>query len=117
MQTLRACNLGNQIFPNTTNLFNVPFNPDVERFNNSGPITIRWWNEDPNCGILDSKLIKTNKRCIVGNQYGRIVEYRPIDINCELPLDDYAPLLGLALVFIILKNRKWKEKLNLEVKV
>jgi len=107
----RGCNTGNQVFPNSTNLFNVPFNPDVERFNNSQPITIRWWNEDPNCGILDVKLIKINNRCIVGNQYGRIVEYTQSDINCDrpienTPIDTFAPFLLLAVSAVVLIKRK-----------
>jgi len=107
---LKGCNLGNQVFPNTTNLFNVPFNPDVERFNNSQPITIRWWNEDPNCGILDSKLIKTNNRCIVGNTYGRIVEYSQVDINCDrpienTPIDTFTPILAVAMVLVTFRKR------------
>lgn len=114
MTNLKACDIGDYIFPNSISLFNVPFNPDVERFNNSNPITIRWWNEDPNCGILDSKLIKTNNRCIVGNQYGRIVEYSHVDINCDrpienTPIDTFAPILLLAVsVLVLIKRNKLK---------
>lgn len=101
----KGCNMGNIIYPNTTGLFNVPFNSDVERFYPTNPIDIRTWDNDPKCGIRDNKLVLTNQRCIVNNQYGAgIIYYNSYDIkyDCkpilETPFDYSIILLTIYLI-------------------
>lgn len=104
----KGCNMGNIIYPNTTGLYNVPFNSDVERFYPTNPIDIRTWNNDPKCGILDNKLVSTKQRCIVNDQYGAgIVYYNSYDIkyDCDQPIEntpiDYSIVLLLIYVAVI----------------
>lgn len=95
MQKL-GCNTGLEV---------IPFNGTSY---NGQPIHIVFWSGDKQCGIFRNQFNFTGKQCIGNNKFGNVIEYSPQDINCELPLDSWTPLLGLALVFIILKNRKWK---------
>lgn len=102
----RGCNLGNVIYPNSTGQFNVPFNPDVERFQQSDPISIRFYDEDPQCGIRNTSIKSTGERCIVGNVYGNsIVKYREESINCNID-GGLILLIPLVLAVVINKLRK-----------
>lgn len=90
-----ACNTGNYLYPNATGGYNSSGDP---LYYNTNPITIRWWDQDPNCGIRDNKIkYRTNgdDNCqIVGGAWGVIYVYNPADNNCiPLPIDDYIPLI------------------------
>lgn len=92
-----ACNTGNYLYPNATGGYNSSGDP---LYYNTNPITIRWWDQDPNCGIRDNKIkYRTNgdDNCqIVGGSWGVIYVYNASDNNCiPLPIDDYIPLLVL----------------------
>ena len=111
-----GCNLGNDIFPTSSNLNNASGYP---YYNNSGSFPIRWWNEDPRpCGIRDNKITaivimkdgQNDAKCqILGtNNWGMLYSYNPLDNTCNLPLDDYIPLFILifsAFGFYYLRKR------------
>jgi len=113
-----GCSDGNRVFPNTTNRFDIPFNPRVERFSNTNPIIIRNWEGDPvKCGILRSKLMRTGKPCFIGEGflfgYGEgIVEYNPMDNTCAPPpvenadLDTLTPALLTVMTALVLLRPK-----------
>jgi hypothetical protein len=93
-----GCNTGNVIYPSATGRSNSYGDP---YYYSATPITIRWWDQDPNCGILSSKIrYRTNgdDNCQIQgtNSWGIVYYYNPADNNCvPLPLDDYIPLLVL----------------------
>jgi len=110
-----GCNLGNQIFPNATGGVNATGYPT---YHNTNPITIRWWEGDTNCGILDSKIQKRSNnqdKCeVIGNNWGVVYLYSDSNNSCTptppmgLPLDDYnwAIILGVGAVggFVIARK-------------
>jgi hypothetical protein len=94
-----GCNIGNYIYPNATGGHNNSGDP---LYYNSDPITIRWWDQDPNCGIRDNKIYaRTNgdDNCEVnGSNWGVVYYFNPADNNCiPLPIDDYV----WVLVFLV----------------
>jgi hypothetical protein len=48
-----GCNIGNYIYPHATGGVNSSGDP---KYYSTEPITIRWWDQDPNCGIRDNKI-------------------------------------------------------------
>jgi hypothetical protein len=94
-----GCNIGNQIYPQATGGVNTT---GYALFYNSSPITIRWYDQDPACGILSTKIsMKSNAMdyCqIVGtNTWGIKYNFNPNDNSClPLPLDDYIWLLVIG---------------------
>lgn len=99
--TSYGCNLGNQIYPDATGKKNSNRYPT---YFNRNPITIRWWDEDPNCGIIDNRIknsTNSNDKCeVIGNSWGILAAYNPADNTCKVipvPLDDYIfPILILV---------------------
>jgi hypothetical protein len=94
-----GCNIGNYIYPNATGGKNSTGDP---MYYNTNPITIRWWDQDPNCGIRDNKIYaRTNgdDNCEVsGKNWGVVYYYNPADNNCvPLPLDDYVWVMMLGI--------------------
>lgn len=88
-----GCNVGNQIYPNATGGVNASGYPTYYA---SEPITIRWWDEDPNCGIRDNRISPRSNnedKCQVnGVNWGTVYYFNPADNSCKpmnLPLDDY----------------------------
>jgi hypothetical protein len=105
-----GCNIGNYIYPNATGGVNSSGDP---KFYNSNPITIRWWDGDPNCGIRDNKIhYRTNgdDNCEVnGVNWGVVYYFNPADNSCiPLPLDDYVWVMiggtGIIGYFVIRKK-------------
>jgi len=96
-----GCNLGREIYPFATGQVT---SSGLPIYSSSYPITIRTWNNDPNCGILNSKIVSQNKQCVVGNNsFGTLYYYNASDNNCQpvnVPIDTLA-LLGLLSVGIM----------------
>lgn len=108
-----GCNLGNTIYPNATGGVNASGYPTYYA---SEPITIRWWDGDPNCGIRDNRIYPRtdgNDKCQVnGVNWGTVYYFNPADNNCapmNLPLDDYTWVIlavvgGLGALYISKKG-------------
>lgn len=91
--TSYGCNLGNEIYPNATGGVNSNGYPT---YYNSNPIPIRWWDEDPKCGIRDNKIrMRSNSedKCqVIGNNWGVVYKFNHADNSCKVtpvPIDDY----------------------------
>lgn len=111
-----GCNTGNVIYPNATGGHNSYGDPT---YYSTSPITIRWWDGDPNCGIRDNKIkIRTsgddNCQVIGGPNVGVLYTYNPADNNClPLPLDDYIPILIVLTALVggyFIRNRFFLQK-------
>ncbi len=106
-----GCNTGNLIYPNARGTNDANGDP---RYYNTNPITIRWWDQDPNCGIRSNKIYTRTSgddNCAVdGTNTGVVYYYNPNDNNCiPLPLDDYVWVMILAMggigYYILRKKR------------
>ncbi|MDQ7948997.1 MAG: hypothetical protein REI78_09715 [Pedobacter sp.] len=116
--TYYACNTGNYLYPNATGGLNSSGDPT---YYNSNPITIRWWDQDPNCGILNSKIKARSSgddNCqVVGGAWGVIYSYNPSDNSCvPLPIDDYIPIVviltALLGAYLIRRHVSFNENFN-----
>lgn len=92
-----GCSIYSGLYPNK----NGSINPSTGNvyYNNTGYIAYRYYPQDPNCGILETKIKSYTPatRCdVIGiRTWGELVNYNPKDNNCvEVPLDDYVlPIL------------------------
>lgn len=89
-----GCNIGNEIIPLNVSSFS------------GTPIHIVQWDKDPKCGIYRNMYNFTGKQCVTSSgRYGNVIEYNQNDINCNLPLDDYIPFLGVAMILVVLRKK------------
>lgn len=87
-----GCSTYNGLYPNSNGTTN-PATGNIQ-YKNTDYIAFRYWEEDPNCGIRDTKIVKYSPytQCdVIGVQnWGELVVYNPADNSCvEVPIDDY----------------------------